>query len=86
MNDNEKIVANHLRSLGYRVTNRGWPDFFCERNGELMAVEVKAGSDQLRDDQRTIHALLRKAGVRVCVVRAEAPEIAHEADGVSVLA
>lgn len=39
----EKLEAN-----GWSVLHKGWPDFFCTRNGELCCVEVKP-----RD---TIHA------------------------------
>ena len=32
----EKLEAN-----GWNVMHRGWPDFFCTRDGELCCVEVK---------------------------------------------
>lgn len=40
-NKAEQQCAEELRSLGWQVTKRGWPDFFCIKDGEIACVEVK---------------------------------------------
>lgn len=40
-NETEGDFADLARRNGWEVTKRGWPDFLCFKDGELIAVEVK---------------------------------------------
>lgn len=37
----ERAFFEAARAKGWEVCKRGWPDFFCVRNGEIALVEVK---------------------------------------------
>ena len=41
LNTAEKRFAQAAREHGWAVSKRGWPDFLCFKDGELIAVEVK---------------------------------------------
>lgn len=85
MNGNEQIVFQALQQRGFRVITRGWPDFLCVKHKWLpdqrtwdarevigaMAVEVKAGKDQLSADQEQVHSVLKAASIPVYVIRPE---------------
>jgi hypothetical protein len=84
MNSNEQIVADYLSKKGHRVIRRGWPDFLCvkqqynrilkEYTGNfsgVLAVEVKSGRDQLSEDQKIVHAVLKLAGIPTYTIRPE---------------
>lgn len=62
-NPAERAFRELAESEGWDVTKRGWPDFICRRNGELMAVEVKDGSDGLSHQQYETISDLRRAGI-----------------------
>lgn len=38
----EQELASSLKSAGWAVTKRGWPDFICFKDGKMIVVEVKA--------------------------------------------
>lgn len=61
------VIEQQFRELaeaeGWDVTKRGWPDFLCRRNGELMAVEVKGPHDGLSAEQYEAISDLRRAGI-----------------------
>ena len=40
-NGAENEFCRAAEQHGWKVTKRGWPDFFCIRNGVLICVEVK---------------------------------------------
>ena len=64
-NNAEAMCYDVLESYGWKPTKRGWPDFFCVRNGEICAVEVKPRkSDRLKRDQLTIMGLLSQQGIK----------------------
>lgn len=63
----ERAFAAWARSEGWTVTKRGWPDFMCRRNGQVMAVEVKTGQDVVSADQSETIADLRAAGLPVWI-------------------
>lgn len=63
MTPSEAEFAALAASEGWRVTKRGWPDFICRRDGQLMAVEVKSGSDGLSHEQWECINDLRAAGI-----------------------
>lgn len=63
-----RMVRGHLVGKGWRVTKRGWPDFFCfnEETGEILLVEVKpTKSVPLMDSQLKIARALKRYGVPV---------------------
>ena len=56
----QKMIAD-----GWEVTKRGWPDFICFRDGEIMCVEVKpARLHPLKTEQLRMLQLLSAAGIR----------------------
>lgn len=63
-----KTAEMQLRELlekdGWEVTHRGWPDFACVRNGEMMFVEVKAyRGEMLKKEQHYILTNMAKLGL-----------------------
>lgn len=63
-NPDEAICHDILSRDGWVVTKRGWPDFFCLRDGELMMVEVKPSPmHPLRQDQAMVLRKLAGLGV-----------------------
>jgi hypothetical protein len=80
MTPTEHAVKSLLEGRGFTVHRNGWPDFLCSRKVELggpwgesthgvMAVEVKAGKDHLRPEQKVVHGVLRAVRIPVYVVR-----------------
>ena len=66
----EGDVADAFMERGWGVLKRGWPDLLAfHPDGRVKAVEVKAGVDALRDEQRQVIAILRSIGVDVEVWR-----------------
>lgn len=50
---------------GWEVTKRGWPDFLCFKEGELVCIEVKRKRGyKLKSWQRCVMLELVKHGVR----------------------
>jgi len=41
-NKAEEAFAKKARDNGWMVTKRGYPDFICYKNGDVMLVEIKA--------------------------------------------
>jgi hypothetical protein len=64
-NSAEADCFDEMRSDGWTVTKRGWPDFFCMRNGELCVVEVKPrGSTPMKKNQSIIMEKLKEHGIQ----------------------
>lgn len=62
----ENQFARRIIKEGWTITKRGWPDFLCERDGELLLVEVKPGrSSQLKKEQLRVARALKRYGVPV---------------------
>jgi Holliday junction resolvase len=40
-NNAERAFVEKAKSEGWNISKRGWPDFFCEKDGRFMCVEVK---------------------------------------------
>lgn len=40
-NEAEGVCFDKLRDKGWEVTKKGYPDFFCSKDGEICFVEVK---------------------------------------------
>ena len=72
--DFENKVYKALEKEGFDVLRSGYPDFLVRRNGRyggVAAVEVKQGSDKVRDNQKEMHKLFNEAGIPVYVIRPE---------------
>lgn len=55
------LAASH----GWLLTTRGWPDFFLERDGQVICVEVKPSiSREIRAPKRRVIDALVAAGIR----------------------
>jgi len=68
-NRNEIKVLKELESDGWKVLNRGAPDFLCIKvsNGNIedsKFVEVKAGSDKLTYEQAIYRKVLKQLGAQ----------------------
>lgn len=63
----EKQVIDRLKAAEYTVINKGWPDLLAERNGEVIAIEVKGPHDEIKPHQRECHRMLKQAGINVTV-------------------
>lgn len=64
-NKAEGECFNLLRSKGWTVTKRGWPDFFCVKDGAICAVEVKPRkTSNLRKHQIAVMGELSARGIR----------------------
>ena len=62
-NQSEHEVAQHLINKGFRVFNRGWPDFLAIRGEVVLFVEVKRDNQQSTEttgEQDLILSLLGK--------------------------
>lgn len=63
-NPSELELYNLLTKDGWQVTKRGWPDFACFRNDELVLIEVKPKrSHYLKKTQFGLMMALAKRGV-----------------------
>ena len=63
-----KTAETQLREIlekdGWTITHKGWPDFACVRNGEMMFVEVKKyKGEMLKTHQHYILTNLAKLGL-----------------------
>ena len=64
-NKAEAECFNLLESKGWTVTKRGWPDFFCVKDGQVCAVEVKPHKkSNLKRHQIAIMGELSAKGIR----------------------
>ena len=64
-NEAEAALFDLMEADGWTVTKRGWPDFFCVKNGEICAVEVKPSKSQaLKRNQLAVMGMLSAKGVR----------------------
>ena len=54
-----------MRSFGFEVTKRGWPDFICYGPSDsVVCIEVKRGAElKLKPSQLRIMEILSSAGV-----------------------
>ncbi len=60
----EMQLRDKLEREGWKVVHKGWPDFTCVRNGEIMFVEVKGyRGEMLRKEQHYILTNLAKLGL-----------------------
>ena len=60
----EGQLKEKLEGEGWKVVHKGWPDFACVRNGEMMFVEVKKyRGEMLKREQHYILTTLAKLGL-----------------------
>lgn len=59
----DDAMATEWREKGWDVIRDGFPDMLCERDGEIIAVEIKRSGDYLRPNQEACAAFLQKAGI-----------------------
>src|SRR3990167_7978456 len=50
---------------GWETHHKGWPDFLCVHDGQVVAVEVKTGNAGMSAEQREVAAILATVGVNV---------------------
>jgi len=55
------------KELGFRVYKTGWPDFLIEKNDKYVGVEVKESPGVLAPNQKLMHEILKRAGLKVIV-------------------
>lgn len=64
-NQAEAACFDLMEADGWKVTKRGWPDFFCVRDGEFCAVEVKPSkASTLKRNQLAVMGMLSAKGVK----------------------
>lgn len=67
-NQPEQKFTELAKSKGWYFTKRGWPDFLCIKDGELIAVEVKPTKElRLKDSQLKAMQLFTKYGIKCYV-------------------
>jgi len=60
----ESACYDALTADGWKLTKRGWPDFFCVKDGRVAAVEVKPHKrSPLKRNQAVVMGLLSRAGI-----------------------
>jgi len=60
----EQQLKEQLENEGWEVVHRGWPDFACVRNGQMIFVEVKGyHGEMLRKQQHFILTNMAKLGL-----------------------
>jgi Holliday junction resolvase len=63
-NSAEAACFDAMREAGWTVTKRGWPDFFCVKDGEICVVEVKPrGSTPMKKNQNLVMEKLKEHGI-----------------------
>jgi len=68
MNKSESIVKEIIENKGCTVYKTGFPDFLVKhKSGAICFVEVKQGSDKVRDNQKEVHDVLKEAKIPVYV-------------------
>jgi VRR-NUC domain len=72
LNPTEARIADVLRTRGWKVTKRGWPDFFCQLpDGRFAAVEVKPLEGHLTRPQLRCMRALTAAGIPCFVAKVD---------------
>ncbi len=60
----ERHCYDWLKTEGWSVTRRGWPDFIAVKDGQVMFIEVKPHAvSKLKTSQIEIMEVLVKAGL-----------------------
>ncbi len=60
----EEQLRERMEKEGWKVVHKGWPDFACVRDGEMVFVEVKGyRGEMLRKEQHFILTNMAKLGL-----------------------
>lgn len=63
-NSAEAMCYDTMTEQGWTVTKRGWPDFFCMKDGEICVVEVKPrATTPIKPNQKVIMDKLKEHGI-----------------------
>lgn len=63
-NKDEGRLFDILTEQGWHVSKRGWPDFFCNKDDEVILVEVKHNATHnLKTTQSKIMTFLTSKGI-----------------------
>lgn len=63
-NKAEAMFYDAMTKGGWTVTKRGWPDFFCLKDGDICVVEVKPReTTPIKPNQRFIMEKLKEHGI-----------------------
>ena len=63
-NGAERLFHERAEANGWRVTRRGWPDFFCwNEDGNFFAVEIKRPRQRLKKHQAAVLQILADHGI-----------------------
>ena len=86
MNKTEKMIKYKLENNGFTVMHSGYPDFFVVHpSGAICFIEVKTGSDKVRENQKTMHKALKKASIPVYVWRTPDDDDFYEKNGIEFI-
>jgi hypothetical protein len=66
----EQKVYKKAIDVGWKVFNKGWPDFllFDPETKTAYCVEAKSINDSLREHQIELHKVLEEIGLKVVVI------------------
>ena len=65
----ETDVKEKLEKVGFTVIRNGWPDLLVsDQEGGLYFIELKAGNDKIRPEQKLLLQTLAQHGLSVYVV------------------
>ena len=63
-NRDEKLLWSKLQDEGWSVLRKGWPDFFCYKDDNIMLIEVKPSRNhRLKSEQLEILLRLAEKGL-----------------------
>lgn len=66
-NDTEALLYEQLTQKGWKILKKGWPDFACIKDGELMLIEVKPKrSHSLKKEQLQMLLIFAEHGIKSC--------------------
>ena len=65
LNKAEGAFWDEATKAGWVLTKKGWPDFICRKDGEVILVEVKAHRGRrLKREQLALMLLLSRLGMK----------------------
>jgi hypothetical protein len=65
----EEYIRKEAENRGWRVYDKGWPDFLLYREGQAVFLEVKSCKSSCSKSQKAMHRMLKSLGLDVRVVR-----------------
>jgi len=82
MTKSERKVMRKLVREEATFYHRGWPDFLTMKGETVVLMEIKSGSQKLSKEQKQMHRVLRKQGLKVITVNTDLPNwtaLVHDA-------